>query len=142
MLVGLFSLSAFSQNESVNASLGYGQTYNLYTGVASDTIGDSDSTWSYIVQKLTDEKVFPYAYISLDSLGGTAADVTVLLKYKMFDSQSFTTSTTVTYAGTIDTTIVISPGTAIKADYWQLLITGSTDGFNVGIDKFDLKLIK
>jgi len=141
MLLGLFSLVTYSQNETINASLGYQATYNLYTGITSDTIGKTDSTWSYVINKLTDEKLFAYAYIELDSLSGTADTVFFIWQYKMFDDEAFTNSDTTIYAGASESLTVVTT-IATKADYWRLYVLGTDDDFKVGIDKFNSKFIK
>ena len=117
LLLGLFLTAAFSQNEAKDAQLGYDYTYTLYTGVASDTIGASDSIWTYTVEKLTDTKLFAYAYLDLDSIDGTAAPVTILLQNKVFGAQTFTTINTVTWTSGADTTFVTETSTADIADH-------------------------
>ena len=129
-----------AQNETVDRSLSYESTY--FTQPLSAELTTGDSIFTYVVRKLSDEKIYPYFYIELDSLGGTAGNVNVYLQYKVFGEQTFTDLDTVTYAGSVDTSFVFFPNTRHIADYWRIYIIGASDEFNVGIDRINGKFVK
>lgn len=129
-----------AQNETIDRSLSYESTYFLQPLTAELITGDS--TFTYVVRKLSDEKIYPYFYVELDSLGGTAGNVNVYLQYKVFPDEAFTDLDTVIYAGTVDTSFVINPNTNVIADYWRINIIGDSDEFNVGIDQINGKFVK
>jgi len=120
----------------------YGGTW-LATGLSEeDSLGIGDSTWTYTVRKLSREKVLTTFRVVLDSVGGTAvADVTINFKYKPWLKAPWVTDSTVTYTGTVDTTMQIVLDAAVVADYWQIDISCATDEFNVLIDSVYFKMI-
>lgn len=135
----LFTSNA--QNTTNDATLSYSQTYNYFTGSASDTIGALDSIWTYTVRKKSDAKLYMYYYVDLDSTGGTAADVYIIRQKKMFLEEDYTVVDTITWAGTVDTTF--SSLSAIKdSEYWRLIIKGSNDSFKVKINALNIKFLK
>lgn len=142
LLVFVFgvALAGYSQNDAdYDKSLSYASTYLVYTGDATDTIGDGDSTWMYTAYKKSYSRTYPKISVKVDSIKGTAADVYFIHQYKSFAFESYTNGDTVTWAGTTaDTSFTIDVSTASKSDYHRLLMKGSTDSFNAGISNLGM----
>ena len=136
------AMFSYAQNKTVDNVLNYDETFVIFEGTSSDVLESGDSTWMYTIQKKTDEKVFAYFFIDLDSVGGTAADVNIYLQRKVFGSESYSNVDTVTYAGTTDTTFVIKTTSADWGDYWRINIVGSNDEFEIKINELNAKFLK
>lgn len=131
-----------AQNQTVDKQMKYADTYLNYTGVASDTIG-TDSTWTYTVRKKTDARLFPYMYMEIDSISGTAADVYIIRQGKVTPSESYTNIDTVTWTVTTsDTTLKFDDSTARKFQYTRYLVKGSASTFKAEIQKLELLYLK
>lgn len=143
LMLGLFSLASFSQNQTVDKSLGYNKTYSFYVGQSSDTLGSSDSTWTYTINKLSTKKTFCNVYIEVDTLAGTTDDeCSFILEYKAAPGESiYTTANTVTYFQSEDTTFNIQNTTAVISDYWRIRVEGSTDDIKSIIKRCDFKIV-
>lgn len=137
--IALMYIGVQAQNATIDKTLSYDQTYVNYNGQTADSIGVIDTTWTYTVRKNNHWRVFPYVYLALDSIGGTAADVTVLLQKKVFGDQDYTTETTVTYAGTADTVILFDVTTADKAEFWRVSLSKASNDFNIGVEDLNFK---
>ena len=130
-----------AQNTTNDATVTYAQTYNYFTGAASDSIGVTDSIWTYTVRKKADAKTYMYYYIDLDSVGGTGADVYIIRQKKVFLAESYTTIDTITWAGSVDTTF--SSLSSIQAtEYWRIVVKGSTSSFNAKVNILNMKFLK
>ena len=133
----------YSQNAEVDRTLDYGnQTYLLYTGIASDTIGIADSTWTYTVRKKTDTRLLPYVYVELDSISGTPNPVHTILQGKVFASELYTDIDSVVWAGTIDTMFTIDVVDTFKYEFWRVSVEGQLDEFKAKVQELDIKFIK
>ena len=141
LILSLIMIVSFSQNEAHDAELGYTQTFKL-TGQLSDYLSTTDSTFSYVVEKRTDSKIFVIIDISLDSISGTPDTVDVYLDHKAFDSNSFTGLDTVIYYGTVDTVIRFETTTALLMDYWRVRAEERGNDFRVQIDYLNWKFGK
>lgn len=140
LFVALLNINA-QENAHYDYDMGYNGTWLATPLTAGDSIGVSDSIWYYTVRKFTTNKVYPTVRVALDKKGGTPADVTVRLMRKEWVGTKWTTESTVTYAGTVDTAFTISGSTARVADYWRLDVRCATDEFNVVIDSLYVKLV-
>ena len=132
---------SFAQNNIVDRKLSYDQTSIVYTGLSTDIIF-TDSTWTYTVHKLNDARQYPYIYLDIDSISGTAAAVSIKLQSKVFPSQAYTTLSTVTWAATGDTAFVFDVSSANKSEYWRVDITGSTSTFKAEIQELGFKFVE
>lgn len=143
MILAVLRLSvSYGQNEATNATLSYSQTwFNDYPS-ASDSIQDGDSIITYVVQKYVDTKSTARFRCSLDSVGGTAAPVTIYLQKKNWQAQTFSNVDTATWTAGADTVINFVTTTAGDEDYWRIYIIGSTDSFNAFMDGIWGKFIK
>lgn len=130
----------YAQNSSdYDATFKSNSTYLIsdITGATSDTIGSGDSTWTYTSRLYPPSKLFYDMYIALDSIGGTAATVTVALNGRDMSVDSWTEITAVTWDNGADTTINFEQFTTAQPykDY-QVTVTGSTDSFTVRVTRF------
>jgi len=125
--------------EPVNTTLSYDQSYVWYTGLAKDTIGIGDSVYTFPVRKKSLSKVAPYAYISIDSTGGTANVVTVTLESKAFEDESYIVRETASWTLGGDTVIKLLSDTAHISEFWQVKLSGADDTFKAKILKLNLK---
>jgi len=136
----LFSiLPVFGQNATIDKTLEYGQTYINFSGVAADTIGVGDSTWTYTVYKKSDDNIYPYIYTDLAVVaGGTPDTVLVILQGKVFANQSFTALDTVIWRGNPDNAITpFDYTTANKNQIWRVMLQGSNDAIKARVSKLD-----
>ena len=141
MMLLMFAVTSFSQNETLDADLSYSQTFKL-TGTLTDVLDVGDSTFSYVVLKRTDEKIFAVVDISLDSISGTPDTVDVFLQKKVFGADLFEDIDTVIYYGTVDTLIRFETTTAYLVDYWRIYTKERGDNFKVGIEYLNWKFGK
>lgn len=142
MILVLGSLVSFSQNQSVDYVIGYDATYVLYTGTSSDVLYTTDSTWSYTINKKTDEEVIGYYRVDLKKVSGTAKPVNVFFQKKIFEADSYTDIDTVVYAGTADTTIHFNTSSNAAGDFWRVYIQKNNNDFKVEIEAFKAKFYK
>ena len=128
----------------VNQSLGYGEdrSYIYYNGTAADTIGDSDSTFIYTVHIKSKFNVTPSAYVSYDSLGGTAATVTTTLESKEYPSDPWTVRETVSWTAGSDTTMKIVSDSTHRDEFWRVKSVGATDAFHVKMEQLIINVIE
>jgi len=136
VIVGLTS----AQNSSTyDATFKSDKTYLItdIVGATGDTIGSGDSTWTYTTRLYPPSKLFYDMYLALDSTGGTAATVTVVLNGRDMSVDSWTEITSVTWNDGADTTINFEQFTTAQPykDY-QVTITGETDSFRVKVTRF------
>jgi len=99
MVLFFFVLVSFSQNTTLDKLLGYNDTYLWFTGASTDVITTTDTTWMYTVRKKTDSKTQCYVDMLIDSTGGTANNVVIVLQNKKFPDTDFVTVATVTWDG-------------------------------------------
>lgn len=134
LFITLLSIFAFGVNAQ-NAYIDKGGSFVKYTGAASDTITESDTTF---VLNVTNPQNYPLLHdvkVSLDSVSGTpTADIK--LKGKLFSGDDYTTISTVSWAGTSsDTTFTITEhSTAKYYRYYRVYIdadSGTTQKFKV-----------
>lgn len=138
-----FAFTASAQNTVLDKSLNYSETFVYYTGIASDTIGIGDSTWTYTIWKYNDEPGNVYVYADIDSVSLSSGEVSVVLQGKVLPEESYTDIATATYALTADTVILFDQ-TATQYDYqyWRVSLTGDNDENKVEVQKLDWKFFK
>lgn len=108
-LISIFFLTFTFCVDAQDKTMGYDDTYLWYDGTASDTIGISDSIWTYEVRKKTDSRMYCYVDMYLDSTGGTANSVKIYLQNKFFPDQDYTNVDSVTWAASADTAFTFYP---------------------------------
>jgi hypothetical protein len=157
-------LASYSQNETVNRTLDYNNTYFFYTGTSTDVLTTTDTTWSYVIWKRTDTKIHVYVDMLIDSTGGTANNVTIYLQNKKFTELEFTTVDSVIWDGTNSTTdgeiisfLPSSESFTFNADstttvtesnqfnmgmYWRIYILGADNTLLASIRRLNLHFIK
>ena len=140
----LFAGAAYTINqtlmiEPVSTTVDYDESYVWYTGLAKDTIGVGDSVYTFAVRKKSLSTVMPYAYVSIDSTGGTANSVTVSLESKTFEQEDYTVRESATWTLGQDTAIVLISDTAHISEYWRIKLSGADDTFKAKILKLNLK---
>lgn len=110
------------------------QVWNYsYAGVATDTIGAGNTTWSKVITVVVP---YPVAYVFQvkvsDRAAGAAA--TVALQAKNFATDAYSTLSTVTWTGvgSTDSVITFDSGTnKLKYNYYKLLVTRTASSCNV-----------
>lgn len=140
ILAILFLVNNIAQESAYeDTHLNYGKTWFSYISTSNATTA-TDSIWYYTTRK---ESMKPLKYdikIVLDSIGGTAVSVPVVLQAKKFLSDSFTPLDTITWADGGDTTIVWNEtSTAQQYRYWRVYIQCATSGFIFGVDELSQK---
>ena len=96
-----------AQDASVyDAKLTYEQTYHYYTGQDSDTLGVADTVWTYTYWKLSEADFANYTQVVLDSVSGTAANVSVLFETRINKYADWVTDSTVVWAGTAASVVI------------------------------------
>ena len=117
LLIMLISLVSFSQDKQ--KSLNINQYYYEYSLGASDTVSNNDTLW---YAQLFLNKTEPIKYdiqVKVDSLSGTPT-TDISLQGKVFESDSWTNITTVSWAGTTsDTTFTYTENSTAK--YYRYL---------------------
>ena len=125
--------AVFSQGEAVDAQTRGGDNLT-YIGVVTDTIGKTDSTLGKVFRVITPKLVTPYIFVSLDSLRGVAADtVTVFIRNKMFDGQSFVDVDTLYWVNDASADVIFNPGTTYTEEFWQIWLEGESDEYAVSL---------
>lgn len=118
-----FALTVSAQD--VTRSIGRNASNVSYTGIASDTITNTDS-WDFQLNLSAKDKLQGYnLYVALDSVSGTPADAAVLAGSQ--DNSTFTTISTISWYGTSADTILIfnDVSTGILYKHLRLRITGT-----------------
>lgn len=148
LLLGFLCQGVFPQNGTVDARLGYEETWKTLKCTTADSIGQGDSTWTYTVYKKTVEPSVCYYRIYLDSLSGTSDTVDIFLQKKVFGypesyaSETYSNIDTVTYYGTADTVISAYNSSATYSDFYRVLVKERGDNFKVGIDSLMIKIFE
>lgn len=142
MILGIFSLVLFSQDETVDKSLSYSNTWFIYEGDAADSIQSGDSIFTYTIEKFTDTKTFAYFYVEADSVEGMAAPITYYLQNKVFQDQAFSNIDTIVWTAGADTSFVFETTTSDIVDYWRIYRIGSTSTFNAYETDINGKFVK
>lgn len=98
-------------------------TYRYKYGTAVDTVGVTDSTYSYTFTVVNmDEQLEAECRIKLDSTSGTPT-LNVALKGKFSWNDSWTSIANADWAGTTsDTTLILSSTTAVPYRFYQVYI--------------------
>ena len=141
MLLGAFSVNEM-MTEPINASLSYSESYKLYSGVTSDTIGVGDSIWEFKIRKKSQYELTPYVYLDIDSVGGTSNSVTITLESKVFEQESYVIRETVTWKLGGDTALTLVSDTAHISEYWKVKMIGADDTFKAKILRLNAKFIQ
>lgn len=142
IILAIFScVVIFSQESSVaDKYLGYEQTWFTYNGL-SNALTATDSVWYFTVQKESNHRLFYDFKVDLDSVGGTAQVVPVVIQGKKFLSDSFTPLDTITWTAGADTTIYFSESTtAQQYRYYRTYIRSELKGFLIKITELSGKL--
>lgn len=119
----LFTLTVSAQD--FTQSIGKNASNVTFTGRAQDTITDTD-TWTYQWNMSGKNALYGYnLYVSLDSVSGTPEDDAVLAGSQ--DASTWTTISTISWAGTTSDTILIfnDVSTGVFYRYLRLAITGT-----------------
>lgn len=125
-----------------NNDLGYSQTYVIYNGTTADRTTSTDSVLEYSVHKLTDTRIYPTINLKLDSISGTASNVTVLLQKKQYATDSYSNVDTVTWAGSTSDTVIKFTVDVSREEFWKWTATGSDNAFIFEIDYTNFKFQK
>jgi len=146
VLIGMVSMGQVVKNTAVNKvmDLNKNETYWYRQNIASDTVNQTDTTWSYTfgVNNLYDA-VKQYVVVKLDSVSGTPL-TTVALSGKVFWDDAWTSITTAAWAGTTgDTTLILDQSTAKHFRFYKLSHDGDGTGtFKYSITKQELQIYK
>lgn len=137
-------LAAHGQNQDVDKTLNYEQTFVYFNGSSVDTIGTGDSTWTYTVNKYNLSTVFPYIYMAIDTVTGGSGDLTnIYLQGRVTVDEDYANIDTVQYYSTADTTfefdITVSATTGRKEQFWRIAVEGSTDDVKLEIQDLNFK---
>lgn len=136
LFICLCSLSSglLAQSESVDQRVKENQPYATYTGTAADSIGKTDSTFTYVFKVNQPHKTTPYIFVDLDSLRGTADTLYVIYQSKAFDTQKFVTLDTSIWVNSSSADAVYNPGSAVLQEYFRVFVKGQTDEYAVTIN--------
>jgi hypothetical protein len=142
VMVLTFGFNSFAQESATyDKYLGYAETWFQYFP-ASDTRAhtSTDSLWYFTCLS---EKYYPALYdikVRLDKISGTAIVVPVVLKGKKWDSDTYTTITTVNWTTGVDTTINFSiTSNPVQYRYFQIYMKANGSGQVVNIDELSMK---
>lgn len=134
MMLGLFTLASFGQKRpQADNSLKYSDTWSMHVGGSSDISSTSDSTWTRTISKLSTNKVGVEWTIYLDSISGTSDTVDLFFYYSTHGFE-YIIEDTVTWYGTVDTTIVYDDDTTRLGDYHKLYIKERGNDFIFQVD--------
>ena len=144
ILVGALSAFTISQIliEPVQSTVDYNESFVWYTGVTADTLGIGDSIWTYSVRKKSLEKIMPYVYIALDSVGGAKNNVVITLESKCFEQETYSIRETKTWKLGRDTTLIFQSDTAHISEFWRVKLKGANDIFKVKVIRLNLKFVQ
>lgn len=137
-----FAQRGSGQTTAVNRSLGYTSTYITYPGIASDTLGTADSTWSYTIGKLADSKHHANYYFDLDSTGGTAANVSIYIQKKAHDLADWVNTDTIVWAASVDSAFTYETSSSHSAAFWRTYFIMANDEFKMKVNRLDAYFVK
>ena len=111
-----------------------------YTGIAADTVGTVDSIWNYTVQLNKREGVYYNANVKVQDVTAGAA-CKVILRGKMFDTDSWATIETKAWkGGGTDTIVLFTQNTnKIYYRYLDFKLSGTANKAKLSYLKLSLK---
>lgn len=140
LVLPVYVMGQYSVDGSYDKQIDDKESAVYYNGTSAEITSSGDSTWYVdIFVRTADETIFD-CFLDVDSVGGTSSAANehlFFLSYAQFPgSNSYTAiGDTVSYAGTADTTFVLSSGsTAVKARQWRINCIGETDSFYSELD--------
>jgi hypothetical protein len=142
LLVLTIGLTTYSQNEPVKTSIGVSKNSYSFIARTTDTIGATDSTFSFAIFKDIDSRIYSHIRVSIDKFGTTADSVDIILKYKVLNSESFTNLDTTRWYGSVDTNFVFETTTALIAKYWELSMNAYSDDIHAKMDSVEFIFCK
>lgn len=150
-IIALVCLSVVGYGQAVSSvttdyafEIGKNSTYLRYVGVAADTMGIADSTWTYTF-KIKDrfDATKQAVRVELDEVSGTGR-VVAALKGKDFWQDSWTSITSVTYyGGGSDTTFYLNNSTAKSYRFYAIdFDVAATTTQQLKLTEFEFSLYK
>jgi hypothetical protein len=121
------------KNQVLDQTLSYENSWLRFIGNNTTTEAD-DSIITYTVEKRTLKALKPYNIISLDSVSGTAAPVTVNLYSRVDTAENYTLRESIVWSTGADTSWSFQSDSSHQSQYWQLETVGSDDAFIYGLE--------
>jgi hypothetical protein len=141
-ILTILFINGYGQEQSPqDKTLGYDLTWFTYTAPTTTyATTATDSNWYYTV---LNESKGPVKYnfkITLDSISGTKQVTPVVLKAKIWPSDSWTAIDTITWSTGVDTTILFTQTTTAQYyRYWRVDITTALKAFIIQVDELSAK---
>jgi len=102
MVLSLIGIVLYSQNGIVDKYLDFDDTGFLFIGASTDVITTTDTTWMYTIHKKMRSEIKCVVELLIDSTGGTANNVVIVLQNKHFPVSTYATVSTTTWDGAND----------------------------------------
>ena len=137
LLAPLFMVQA--QNKATyDVILKSDQVLREYRAKAADTVSANKTTFTYTIfnkgQTSNKESFTNYWELALDSISGTAADVSVAYQRRKNIFTTWATDSTQVFAGTQSDTTLTYYDTSAKPDPYRRIKVTYGDGFKIKID--------
>lgn len=143
MFIGI-CFSANTQNSTTyDLKMDYGSTWSTYTGQTADTLGISDTVWSWTYWHLNTAHFAQYSLLNLDSLSGSPDSVFVLFQTRLNLSDTWVTDSTIVWMGSsADTTIKYNNSSKRAFPYRRTKILDQDGTFKIGVNKLRQLFLK
>lgn len=165
MILSFIAMVSYSQNSATfDKYLDFDDTGFLFTGASTDVLTTTDSTWTYTILKKFRSDIKCVVKMLVDSTGGTANNVDIVLKNKHFANDTYATVSTVTWDGANDasdgerisftpslesytfnadsTTTITATDQYYMGEYWQVSLTGADNTLLAAIRWLNFKFIE
>lgn len=140
-IIGL-TVNSFAQEATTyDKYVGYTESWFSYFPLSTDRVHTAtDSIWYYTCLK---ESYWPVKYdmkVKLHKVSGTTRVVPVILKAKKFDSDAWTTVTTVYWVTGADTTKTFTQSSTYQQyRYWQIYMKANLKGMVSTVPELSMK---
>jgi len=150
LLIFLFAFVAFTASaqdpqslETVQQESWYesASSYFYYHGsaAAGDTIGVTDSTWTYTVRIRSKFALKPHVYFSIDSTGGTFDTTNINLYSKVAYYEPWVLRETAAWNLGSDTTGILESDSSHISEFWKFEVKSTNNTLEATIDEYFLK---
>jgi hypothetical protein len=142
MVAVALSSHAGSYGEDVYLGDNDSYSYKTLENLSQSVLVDNDSTFEYVVWKESSDSVAAYANVSVDSVSGTASDVTFYFDMSLypFDRGVPISTDTVVWSGVSDSTFGFS--TVTNAAFYRIRMEKAGDAFEIQLDYLDFIFFK
>lgn len=138
LLSGIVFTVQGQNSTSYDATLKQNDVLRQYRAKAADTVSANKTTFTYTVynhgQAFAKESFTNYWEIALDSVSGTAADISIAYQRRKNIFTTWVTDSTQVFTGSVSDTTLVYYDTSAKPDPYRRVKVTYASGFKIKID--------